>query len=292
MIVGEFFRLLILINGFLLAAPEKALFDRVYVEFGRNLGTLVPQRILQHLLSVEELSVRDVTLLSSLERDLLIQDDSQRLLILALGNSSLSLEIIRSEECSSLEPESFRIVSNLDSRGFIILSSNGRPLDAHTHTNVSFDKDDVHYGAVVGAYASLELLGNYVRYFAALLYLVLLFLFCIFYHPFDHLSQIYSFLFLLLTRSIIITFIFTLTFANPTFFFLFLPSSSTFYFFLKQFFYFICFYTSHLLFLFDFLITSFAPINYLLTYLFIYLLFSFLPRLRFRLLSKYRYNHA
>ena len=157
----------------MLAVPEKALFDRVYVEFGRNLGTLVPQRILQHLLSVEELSVRDVTLLSSRERDLLIQDNPQRLLILALGNSSLSLKIIRAEECSALEPEAFRIVSNLDNRGFIILSSNGRPLDAHTHTNVSFDKDVVHYGAVVGAYASLELLGNYALYFAALLSLVL-----------------------------------------------------------------------------------------------------------------------
>ena len=159
------YEIFLLVNFCLLAAPKKALFERVYVEFGRNLGTLVPQRILQHLHSVEELSVRDITLFTSMERDRLIENYPQKLLILALGNSSLSLEFIHSEECSSLDPESFRIVSKLDSRGFIVLSSNGRPLDAHTHMNVSFDKDVVHYGAVVGAYATLELLGNSSSYY-------------------------------------------------------------------------------------------------------------------------------
>ena len=158
--ISKIFQVLILINFSLLTLTKKALFEKVYVEFGKNLGTLVSQRIFQHLQSGEELSVRDITFFSVKERERLIQNDPQRLLILALGNSSLSLGFISSEECSSLEPESFRIVSHLDSRGFIILSSNGRPLDEHTHKNVSFNKDSVHYGAVVGAYATLELLGK------------------------------------------------------------------------------------------------------------------------------------
>jgi hypothetical protein len=37
--------------------------------------------------------------------------------------------------------------------------TNGLPLDSHRHQNISFDRNQVHYGAVLGAYASLELLG-------------------------------------------------------------------------------------------------------------------------------------
>ena len=141
--------------------PQKVVFDHVFVEFGKNLGTLVAKRIFHHLQSVEECSVRDITSLTTKERNILIESNPKRSLILALGNSSISLEFIPPAECSSLEPESFRIVSNPDIRGFIVLASNGRPLDALTHRNVSFNKDIVHYGAVVGAYASLELLGAY-----------------------------------------------------------------------------------------------------------------------------------
>ena len=168
-------QILLLITFNLLTLTKKALFDRVYVEFGKNLGTLVPQRIFQHLKSVGDLSVHDITYYNAKDRDRLIQKNPQRLLILALGNSSLSLGFISSAECSSLEPESFRIVSSLDNRGFIILSSNGRPLDENTHRNVSFNKDIVHYGAVVGAYAVLELLGenNRMQILCIYLYIVM-----------------------------------------------------------------------------------------------------------------------
>lgn len=40
-----------------------------------------------------------------------------------------------------------------------MMISNGRMLDDHIHKNLSFSRDFIHYGAVLGAYASLELLG-------------------------------------------------------------------------------------------------------------------------------------
>lgn len=153
------FRIALLINFCLVAVTKKAVFYRVYVEFGQNIGNHVRNRILLHLQSVDDLLVRDVTLDTAEERVLLIEEDVDQYLILALGNSTTSLELITPSEIAQLQPEGFRIVSKEDARGFI-LAGNGRPLDYNTYKNVSFNKDEVHYGAVVSAYASLELLGE------------------------------------------------------------------------------------------------------------------------------------
>ena len=153
------FRIALLINFCLLAVTKKAIFHRVYVEFGQNIGNHVRKRILRHLHSVDDLLVSDITLSTAEERIVMIGQDFDQYLILALGNSTTSLELIPLYEVASLQPEGFRIVSKEDARGFI-LAGNGRPLDYNTHKNVSFNKDAVHYGAVLSAYASLELLGK------------------------------------------------------------------------------------------------------------------------------------
>lgn len=155
----QYLQLLVMMNCARSIFPMKALFFRVYVEFGQNIGSLVRKRVLHHLDSVEDLLVRDVSSYSIPQRNALIQSEANQLLILALGNSTLSLQLIPQSEVSALQPEGFRIVSKVDSTGFITLAGNGRPLDGNTHRNVSFNKDVVHYGAVLASYASLELLG-------------------------------------------------------------------------------------------------------------------------------------
>lgn len=61
-------------------------------------------------------------------------------------------------DMTDLPPESFRITGGAVKQTFF-LACNGLPIDPDRHTNVSFDKDAVHYGAVVAAYACLEKLG-------------------------------------------------------------------------------------------------------------------------------------
>ena len=153
------YKLCVFVSYCLLAVSRKAIFDRVYVEFGQNIGNLVSKRILLHLQSVRDLTVRDITLFATTDRERLINEDTTHLLLLALGNSTSSLGIIPSAEVSSLQPEAFRIVSVLDKRGFLTIAANGRPLNPSTHMNISFNKDSVHYGAVLASYSALELLG-------------------------------------------------------------------------------------------------------------------------------------
>ena len=136
------------------AAPEKMLFDRVYVEFGSNIGAHVSGRIRAHLEAVPQ--VRTV---HELPPQHTVPDNDDGALFLSFGNASLSLELIPPPAVAALEHEAFRVVGSRRSTGAVVVACNGRPLDPHTHTNVSFHKDDVHYGAVTAAYAVLEMLG-------------------------------------------------------------------------------------------------------------------------------------
>jgi hypothetical protein len=176
--ISNGYKLCVFVSYCLLTVSRKAVFYRVYVEFGRNIGNLVSKRILQHLQSVRDLTVRDITLFTTTDRERLINEDTSHLLLLALGNSSSSQGIISSAEISSLQPEAFRIVSVLDKRGFISIAANGRPLSPSTHTNISFNKDSVHYGAVLASYSSLELLGIlcccYITLYSDVLYCTVL----------------------------------------------------------------------------------------------------------------------
>lgn len=150
---------------------DQLYFTKLYVQIGTNLGSHVKRQILQHLHRVETLSVYNYDDAAVIPPHVATAQ-GHNVLILALGNSTLSLQHIPQNELDSLPYESFRMFANIfypsnnntsnssvSVKNVSILASNGRPLDAHTHTNVSFNKDRVHYGAVVGAYAALETLG-------------------------------------------------------------------------------------------------------------------------------------
>jgi len=124
----------------------------IYYEFGSNLGDHVPDQIIGHLNSV--LTVRSLPLA---ERIALEQNESHAL-ILSLGNTSLTQKY--APLSTRLEADSFRLRFQENAfEGLPVLVANGLPLDMHTHRNISFSKDAVHYGAVTGAYAALEALG-------------------------------------------------------------------------------------------------------------------------------------
>ena len=128
----------------------------IYYEFGSNLGKHVPAQILMHLRSVEHLQVLPLVKRFTTKGN----EDVNELnaLILSLGNATLALKFVPIN--STLKADSFRLrFLRTTHMGLSVLTSNGLPLDAVTHRNISFSKDAVHYGAVVGAYAALETLG-------------------------------------------------------------------------------------------------------------------------------------
>jgi hypothetical protein len=131
-------------------------FDQVIVEFGKNIGSHVQDRILLYLESIPNIRVSegDVSEEASLHHD-----TGSTTLLLSMGNAPLSQKMIAQSELVALPPESFQLHFVQLSSNTYALVSNGLPLDAETHRNVSFDKNRVHYGSVVGAYAVLEELG-------------------------------------------------------------------------------------------------------------------------------------
>ena len=151
---------LLFLGAVTVVLPQKLLFDRVYVEFGTNIGPHVATRIRQHLESVPQLRhVYDSSTLHHLDWPILMENESIGALFLSFGNATTSLQLIPIEQVQQLDHEGFRMVGELRSSGVMVIGSNGRPLDPTQHTNVTFNKDSVHYGAVVAAYAVLERLG-------------------------------------------------------------------------------------------------------------------------------------
>lgn len=131
-------------------------FDKVYVQFGANVGPRMEHNVLGYLKLVSSSMVtqfaRDSTSLPSTSSD-------ERTLVMSIGDTSLGNTLIGSKVLSSLVDESFAIVSSDIELSVVHLACNGRPLSAETHKNISFDRHAIHYGAVVSAYACLELLG-------------------------------------------------------------------------------------------------------------------------------------
>ena len=127
--------------------------ELIYYEFGSNLGSHVPSQVISHLNSV--LSVRALPLAERIAKEPNREDHA---LVLSLGNTSLSLKY--APLSNRLEADSFRLRFYENAlEGLPVLMANGLPLDMHTHRNISFSKDSVHYGAVTGAYAALEAMG-------------------------------------------------------------------------------------------------------------------------------------
>jgi len=122
----------------------------IYYEFGGNLGQHVPQQLLRHLGSVGNLTVLPR---SELPSGRVVNPA----LILSLGNTSLALQHVN---LAGLDPESFGLAYRKQSAlALPLLAANGLALSSVTHKNISFSKQRVVYGAVVGSYAALELLG-------------------------------------------------------------------------------------------------------------------------------------
>lgn len=135
----------------LCVASSTLVFDHVFYELGTNLGAHVSNRILHHLRKV----CTQVQPLDKLTQRLV---NSPNALVLSLGNASLSLKRM---SILSDHPESYRIIINKYSKsnGAYAIYANGRVLDDHIHKNLSFNRDAIHYGAVLSAYSTLELLG-------------------------------------------------------------------------------------------------------------------------------------
>lgn len=167
-------------------------FDRVIVDIGSNVGMHVKSRVMSYLHRIAHLRVLPVHQFneSSHASVLLSDDDSDSCnstttteqcsdapvmtrgstLILSLGNTEYSLSKIPQSQLVSLPAESFQIQFDrfegsptININGsvpiYYYLVCNGLPLNPTTHTNVSFDKQHIHYGAVVCAYDALERLG-------------------------------------------------------------------------------------------------------------------------------------
>jgi len=163
-------------------------FDRVIVDIGPNIGLHVKSRVLSYLQRIAHLRVQSVHQFNESSYGDVLSDDEDvscnnsykehlrddpfgGTLILSLGNTEYSLSKIPQAQLISLPAESFQvqfdrlIVDSLltttihGSMPIYYLVCNGLPLNPTTHTNVSFNKQHVHYGAVVCAYDALERLG-------------------------------------------------------------------------------------------------------------------------------------
>lgn len=149
--------------------PSFVHFQRVYIEFGENIGNHVQTRLFNHIQSVCSLySLEVVDNLNVFISENLREDPIHEVntLLLSFGNANLSLTQIPPKELRELSDESYRlVVFELDglikraNQHTVAIAVNGLPLAQHTHKNITFDRETVHYGAVVGSYAVLELLG-------------------------------------------------------------------------------------------------------------------------------------
>jgi len=121
-------------------------FDEIYFEVGLNVGDHVKSRLIDLISSVPKVFVsKSLTDLSG----------TYFAVVISFGNTTRSKDEV---DLTDLEAESFRIRSQWHKKTLYIYTD-GLPLDKSRHKNISFSKDDVHYGAVVGSYAVLEILG-------------------------------------------------------------------------------------------------------------------------------------
>lgn len=181
--VQKTLNLLLLLCSFLftqaLASSSNKPFSLILYEFGQNLGTHVPDQILHHLkkLNITLVPLKDHIYSysdSKIDRTK-TKIDPTSTLILSLGNTSISLlnaplggtpeipwesyKLTFNSPCPTANSRKKLDFSNLTDLPYPTLASDGLPLDPHSHTNISFSKTRVSYGAVVGSYAALELLG-------------------------------------------------------------------------------------------------------------------------------------
>lgn len=142
--------LIILLVQFILAF--KVEIHTIYLDVGKNIGPHVTNRLSMYLKQsgVHIIECND---------DMNDFNNTENSLILSFGNSSLSKKYDVIEVLKSLDYESYIIMGLFSKRSIPILLTDGLPISKDSHPNVSFSKDRSHYGAVVGLYQTLELLG-------------------------------------------------------------------------------------------------------------------------------------
>jgi hypothetical protein len=121
-------------------------FEKVFVEFGTNLGKTLPERITT-LLRDTGVSVFDYTAN--------VENLDPLSLVLAFGNSTLSNNYL---SLTDINAEGFVVKSRSFANESMLLMSNGLPFLVN-EMNYALNIDYVHYGAAVGAYAALESIG-------------------------------------------------------------------------------------------------------------------------------------
>lgn len=140
---------------------DSALFDSVFVQFGNNLGDHVINQLQDHLSKTSDR-------IFEYQPDIVSKEGTNNSLILAFGNTTLTSSIIAADELSSLPAESFIVRSQYESHYLsedgklfsrYILAANGLPLSDKLGRNSSLDRNNIHYGAILGSYHILELLG-------------------------------------------------------------------------------------------------------------------------------------
>lgn len=120
-------------------------FNAVYVTFGSNLGQTIPSRI-------TNLLRRTGAIVSEYSADV-ESSLTPESLVLSFGNSALCTLSL-----DGLAPESYRVQSRAYRSDSTLVCSNGLPIDAGDR-KFALNVSAVHYGAAVGAYAAMELLG-------------------------------------------------------------------------------------------------------------------------------------
>jgi hypothetical protein len=122
----------------------------VYLDLGTNLGDHVKTKI-TNILRTVDVEIHNY----NSESDFLLS--SRRMsLVVSLGNSSSS---IVGKHMKNIPPEGFVVSYGMINGETPIISANGNPMASHMHPNSSVPKEWVHYGAIVGAYHVLEILG-------------------------------------------------------------------------------------------------------------------------------------
>lgn len=179
-------------------------FNTIYVKIGSNVGIRVKNNFINLLQRVDSLRVIDITDIDVNSIQLLnhgnistssssgsnIKDSSHHSytnsLLLLIGNTTETNELIPQTELDTIEHESYIILSTYyysndnttstvdtnrhashnshptnhktahTAAAIPTLACNGLPLDLMRHTNISFDKEAIHYGAVLAGYVCLE----------------------------------------------------------------------------------------------------------------------------------------
>lgn len=148
-------------------------YKRIYIEYGNNIGSHVAMQIEKHFHKVKINSNSDIDIFDysqvatgihnpmtpskeRIKHNLYFSREDT--LILSFGNGKLSQTIISQEQLDALPPESF-IVKSSTYRDAYVLVCNGNPLGPTIGLNSTLDRELLHYGAIVGSYHILELLG-------------------------------------------------------------------------------------------------------------------------------------